>query len=1177
MLGHDAISAHPLSTIELVLVDAIAAIAPPGSTLTALQSGGGSWKQVVAIEGYEHRLSDASSAEVAVAWAGFDATSSLVGLTVDCENEQSISPWEPFGSGGRMTLTVLPDAADTFGIEWHRHPTNPVETILNASVGKGDVTISVLSTDGFAASGTVYVGTEAIGYTGKTATTFTGCSRGKYCPFGRDDGVANYVGGRWGQKHEILDDPYEIPIAAKVTQLPRAFLGKWIGLWLHRYDQQNGLLNTRENAQLVYPGRIVAVDDDPTTMGTVLHTEHLLDYVKRSVVGRDMWTARLKEGLYLVVGDEFTIRDSPDSSATWKTSNSLVVRVGAVGNNQIEEGIYTVSELHSKINTWLVSELVATRIHGTYQLGISTYGTSGQRTYFSYRIPGVGPEVRFVFSIPPRVSKFLGTLDDGPSTDIVGNVGLISTPGAEDDVDYDEVSDGPPLRSAEYYEKFAGSGHRFSIENERGTFVDQINNIPGWPSATLAGLSLGSGGSGQWGVFLIGDRMCIADKDGDTLRGVLPVRIAYAGSEYVGSVVDGILVERSIDDNTGPVLVKQVFVIDGTFGDVLKKIFYSTGTTGYNHAKYDVLGASIGIGIPGELLGQMFEDSIDALLGAGNSSTHIIDEPTKLEDLLRGSLIFRWAFLRWKNEHLQFSTWKTPITGSVLSESNKASPAGVEDNHRSASKLTDEWQKQYVKIDFDRDITNVERNGGFRSSITLVDSVAVDDAGGDARTVTLQLRDTYGVSGVELLRGRFTDIAPMFTRPVRKTTRSIDSRFFEGYAVGDVVLFTDEFARDPDTGVRGVTTRAAIITRHRWTLGGAIANSDEPAPVSGEVDLLLQDAIRVAPFCPSAQFDDTAPASGYVIATRVITCYAHKFSESADAADASYFTTGRAVRILQIDPADPAASSTHDDTVASQTGNTITLTTGFAAYNSSLRYTITFDTYGDIIANQQAFSFQADDTDGKVVDARVPFQYCAIDLNLPLSYTANSSSDPVSLPGNNTYGDGVAWDVGTGVQVQRLINNLLDYKLTHSMPYLQTAVNGAAVVMFGQINVAYTLVDIRPINLTLDGLSVAVGRVLSVAPFMRSGDGSSVTVRVSLVPRRPSSATINNVDRGAVYSQAVFASTSTTWGIATAQDLNIGRIKDINGNCYLIIECSGSATGVAECRGLGKCQEGPRQ
>src|SRR3990167_10841032 len=76
MLGHDAISAHPVSTIELVLVDAIAAIAPPGSTLTALQSGGGSWKQVVAIEGYEHRLSDASSAEVAVAWAGFDATRS---------------------------------------------------------------------------------------------------------------------------------------------------------------------------------------------------------------------------------------------------------------------------------------------------------------------------------------------------------------------------------------------------------------------------------------------------------------------------------------------------------------------------------------------------------------------------------------------------------------------------------------------------------------------------------------------------------------------------------------------------------------------------------------------------------------------------------------------------------------------------------------------------------------------------------------------------------------------------------------------------------------------------------------------------------------------------------------------------------------------------------------------
>lgn len=51
---------------------------------------------------------------------------------------------------------------------------------LTAEVTASDTTVSVVSTTGFASSGSAYLGREAFTYSGVTATTFTGVSRGKY-------------------------------------------------------------------------------------------------------------------------------------------------------------------------------------------------------------------------------------------------------------------------------------------------------------------------------------------------------------------------------------------------------------------------------------------------------------------------------------------------------------------------------------------------------------------------------------------------------------------------------------------------------------------------------------------------------------------------------------------------------------------------------------------------------------------------------------------------------------------------------------------------------------------------------------------------------------------------------------------------------------------------------------
>lgn len=51
-------------------------------------------------------------------------------------------------------------------------------TTLNGNITNTDTTITVTTTSGFSTTGAIIIGAELITYTGKTGTTFTGCTRG---------------------------------------------------------------------------------------------------------------------------------------------------------------------------------------------------------------------------------------------------------------------------------------------------------------------------------------------------------------------------------------------------------------------------------------------------------------------------------------------------------------------------------------------------------------------------------------------------------------------------------------------------------------------------------------------------------------------------------------------------------------------------------------------------------------------------------------------------------------------------------------------------------------------------------------------------------------------------------------------------------------------------------------
>lgn len=1113
----------------------------PGSTLTALNAGSGAWKWVLALEGYQYVFSDAPSAQVLTAWTGTDFTSVLTGCTFDLENEQRLDPWAPFTGGGRLVMYVPPQSqtSDPFGVDVGC-TNGGVENILDAGANEGldndDTTATLRSTSAFGASGVVYIGTEAIAYTGKTATTLTGLTRGKYSVFAVDAGT------RFGHQHRVRTDPNAVKLQPLVRSQPLIWPGKWAGLWLHRSDREGAQLNTKANARLVFAGRLVELRDDPSSMCTVAEFQHVLDYAKNAVVGTNLWSATMKEGLFIQSNWAFVMKDL--DGTTWKTSNSITLTAGT----------YSAAGLMSALSDALAAEKAAARIFGTYTFGIAPFMGMGPRTYLSWHIPGAGPGVAYQLTMRPEVAHFLGDFPNlitmNATTVMVAGSGAVAT-------NYDTVSTNAPLRATNTFDAHV----QFDVEDERGTFEAQT-------ATTLPANAFLNPTATPNAVFLVNNKYLIGgNKTGATISQVSQMS-PFAFEEGSPFLVG----ESRITDP--PVTVQQIFMTEDFLANCLARVFASTGTTGYNNALHDLYPASIGLAIPWEVIGQNFIDSVNALPLANAPITMIITKPTKLEDVFGGDLVLRWAFLRWKDGGLQFSTWKTPTTGTALSDANKAAPPSNNDNHRSVTVLSDEWQRPVIKINYDRDITDLTSDGGYKNVIMIEDRTAIDDAGGASKLQTINAVNTYSQNAgqgaaIQGLRSAFAAVAPLIaTRAVRRIARTVDSRFFESIAAGDSVLFSDTFARNPDTGARGVTARPGIVVFHRWTLGGARPNADGVADINGEIEILFQPQLRIAPYVPAAQLDDTAPSSGYIIATKVGTFYAHKFSEASETADAARFTTGMKVRWIEMDAANAAAPSTFDDTVASQAGNTITFTTGFAAYDSSKRYILVFDTYGDCTAGQQAaYSFQADDVDAMVFDARSPFQYVHGTIDPFFSTTANAASDPVSLPADNTFGDAVGRDVATDVACNRIINNLLDLKTAHCEPWIQTTeMSGAAVTG------TYLLVDIRPINLTADNLSTTVNRALRVAAFMKSSDGTSASVRVTLARQRPSGTTRNDVDRGAIYGEAVF---TTTGGYAeqAAQTITIGAIKDLGGHCYLLVEC----TAKARTYGVAQVQEGARQ
>lgn len=1103
------------------------------TSLSALQGGNPAFRFVVCVDGYPHVFSNAPQAAVQTSWASTDfATKTVIpNIIVELDNHQEIDPWKTFMGGGTCTVRIQPDDGDTIGIDVHRVDYGN-ETQLTSSINRVQI-LNVAFTDPFASgispislAGEGHIGTECFEYHWVSGGRFgirgqVAGSRGKYVAAGVKNSVSTYSAVRFSENHRVVTEDNGIPLRPVVSQYPRSWRGRRLSVWLHTWDESTQSLNLKSDALCVFVGTLTEARDDAQTGDTVLFAEHELNRISNCVIGRDMYKATLAYGQGVFAGQTFGFRDF--NGTVYRTANNLtVVANGATGTNQVNAGAYSVEEWCSIINQWLQGEVVAARIHGNYTLN-SPEDVNGQpRTVMHFYIPGSGTASwrlqwpnstwgKGVFGAPSNI--YWWPYADTPNAAHAASTNSPPSPGG---MIWSDWSDPTALAA--------------KLDTSTGIFFGQYDTLPPAVKATLP--ANGGAYGNDWGLFVLeGDTPIIfsAAIQNGYLRYIQGRNAEFGTSLSAYSELQTITVPWG---GAGPA-IRQIFVHSAPCKTILKWLLYSTGTQGYNHPDYDLLPVGGGgtVNVPADYLGSEFETSCDLLPGANDLLTITIDKPKKFSELVGMDLLLRTTHLVWRSGAFKFMSWTTPSSGIatvVLGESSKSAPADTQDNHRTASVLDSSWVRNLVKILYNRDLLkNGSKGDAVYNSppIIIGDATSIDDQGGIAAPVTLELSNVYGdtaaiSAGVTALAKGLTAWLPWFSRPVWKVTRSIDLTHFEGFGVGEIIQLTDPFIRDPTTGRRGISNRGALVIRHRYR----IAEQRPPGKVqfSGEMDVVFVNIDRIFSYSPAAELDDTASGAGYD-GILTLTFKAHEHSESTETVDIGRFASGDVVTLVEVDPTDPANPDTWTRTLNAVTPAlnqaTITLALAAPAFNSSKKYRLVPAGYTSTQSTQKTKSFQASAGTRTISELAPPDQYGSTSFLPWWGIGAPSFFDHTKLPElapNLSYGPnaGAPRDAAYDQELMFLIDNMMDHKMNLSSPLLnlatrhRTTPNGTSIS-----SGTFFLLDVTELYLGDMLMTGSVQRYLYLAPRWRTYGSTSgfgqfdVTLRISISGFPPAGST----------------------------------------------------------------------
>lgn len=1168
-----------------------------GTTLAAFNEGSLSYVLVAAVEGHSELFTNGDTAAVATAWSDTGWTTVKGGLFAELAIKQQIDISRQFVNTGTCVLHMAPQgngADDVFGVTVGRK-TSPHETYLAATLDNTATTVTVKSTSGWPSSGYLHIGTECIAYSGTTATTFTGCTRGAFGPFGSFTDQINPPAGTksFGHYHRVSDDALSINLQPVVSSGPRNWTGRWVGLWAHRVA--GGVLDVKEQAELLFAGTIVDIRDDPNTGAVVIQLKSAVEHLEEAVIGSSQWSGEAEDGCTLVAGDEFHFSDFTVAGLL-EADPLVVVASGATGTNEIDAGVYSPTDLCSALSAWIAAETTAARVHGTYSFAspVSIPPSGELRTKVYWTLSSGAVNVGWTFSMPPLIATYLG-FDGITETDGGFPVNVtVHYKGSGATIRQHWSDGGTPMRVALTVN--ASGSSRALFTTKAGTIVDQAALMPSAFLSPLANILGGSTPVGDWGVFLLEEKRLVVAQitdNGDGTVELSDIRPAY----YFTSKSDPAFNPVSVVIGASESLkVKQVFAFENSPSILFLLFAISTGTPGYNSPYVNTLPLGCGAGIPFEVA-DGFEISLARVTASTGLVATIIEKPTKLVDVIGGDLAIRWASIAWYQGSITALQLRTPTielaqltSGVTLTDDNKGEPSGNKVNQKSATADEGNSVRPVIKVRYSRDILDPSGDT-YAKTTSFVDATSVDDMGGARGTVTINLRNTYRQiigtgQSIEALLPNFLATMPLFSRPSRKVTRSIDSRYFLRLALGDIVLLTDTFARDPETGLRGLSTRPALVSRLAWNLGGQDI-SGSTTPMGGEVELVFSDQnpARFAAYVPAGMINDLYSlgsfSHGYDSSGPTIQILANRFTET-DSLDSDFFNPGDKIIIIERDPADPDAPMMWERTIASDpgsvSGTAITLTSALSspAWDGSKQYYVISQAYDDATATQRLNSYQADEADALVLDSAAAYLYGASGADQGATTNAQMvsrypfySTDAIEMLPTLVRVDGAGRDVAHEAALARLVNNLIDYKLQPQLPILSNEVMSNTTVT----GTGYQLVAVCPVWLNFEKLSNLIQRYAAVAPWAYSTDGTSTKLRVTLSRERPSFSTTDNVSWTGTYSQYEWTGITST-SPTTLSDGSLAVIaKQDLGEAWLSIELGYKCA----TRGLAKFIVGPRE
>ncbi len=1006
------------------------------TTATALQEQEG--LQVgfaLIIEGYPYVLTDGPLGAVTTAYAGTGYEHALPGLKIEGALRQGIKPFQPEIDVPTLTFRITPDDADTFGRDvFKMKPTYKTQlSSLFQAAADGSGTIVVKNASQFpSGAGTVYLGNKAMRYSAKGAGTFTipaGGAQYLY-PFDADGG------NKYSTPHLITGQQNaDQGVTSWVTDTPTKWIGRRVALYIHRIV--GGIWDTRAQAHLEFAGKIVEIEQGELGQ-TVLQCEDLRGTIQDATLMKGQWTGFVKSGISLQAGD--TLRVAESEGGTYRESAPFtVVESGASGDDEIDEGYYEVDDLVGRLNRWVSSDTTLTE---KWTMGLVQVEGSGTRFVVQVRFSAAGDN-RFYIRCNrtgKNILDFLGVDEEQfYALDHLGQPQIRVDDDATATVTF--ASARAPYRIRPFQRRQRATAKiTVDLEDSVGEFMDTTDFLPPpfdtWP------------GSGEnWSFFSVAGVLAFGRKASATKIDQLYNKsigfASYAKDDTADLNVGGV----TVDEPGKQLEIRQVVILADSFTNVVARLLASTSGEGVNHATYDAFPSGMGCpGIPWGLLGSDFVESCERLDQAikTESMMVVLDKPTPLADILLPEFALRHAWLVFKNGKYIFASPPTPnalTTEHTLDETNKASKDALD--LRSSARITNEFLVNVISVKFNR-----TSGGKYLDEIVIRDEASISDYG-ETKQVTIEAPNSFadaaatGAAAEDLAVSLAQRSMPTFGKPLILVKRQIAPTLYH-IAPGDTVTFSDDDVRDLTSGRMGIDNRACICLSSSHNYG------HERGTLFGEVELLLTDEDRTYPlaYCVEVDTDYTGTTDGlsftdgYASAGPAIKVKSHAHSRSTDALDVTHLSAGDKIRIVEVDPSDPASIDAWDRTIlAVDTTDeyfTMTATISAPSWSGATKlFEVVPQLFADCTEDQQLHAFLADDSDGLIQDEAQPNLYGEYPQSGAFARSA-SSDLPMLIP-DESDNEGRPLSSGLLHKWSTMGNNLVSYKAAPNTPLLWTA------------------------------------------------------------------------------------------------------------------------------------------